>query len=223
MGRFEPAHEEPKHVMRSFDRLTFDTCRLAQMGGWWGTLELPAKTVTMSPERGGAGGPPWRAAVGEPEPPGIGITAPMSTFYWNYAPMRFPGFSLFYIAQETRRNTRVEEALRVWDDGRLEHLGTPEHELAFISGTRIVRATAFAWATCGRRRADAAVPPRHRHRLRLRPGLAAWHVPGPVGRAGCELRPRQARGRGAHDRHRRQRGAFPAADGTIGYGLWEYF
>ena len=233
---FEPAHEEPRHFVRApHDRVTFDTCRLAQMGGWTGTLELPGKTVTMSPDTWwGSRDRSWGVRpVGEPEPPGIGVTTPMSTFYWNYAPMRFPprpdtgagGFSLFYIAQETQDGTRVlEEALRVWDDGRMEHLGRPEHELAFISGTRMVRGARV-------RMGDVMVDiePMLQCHLGIGTGYGFdqdWRhgmYQGPLVVQGVtydlDNPDDAARMMGIVDSAAR----FQLADGTVGYGLWEYF
>jgi hypothetical protein len=137
-----PAHLEPNHVMRSFERITFDSCRLAQTGCWTGAIELPGgKHVAVTPDHWwGSRDRSWGVRpVGEPEPPGIGVSAPFSTFYWNYAPMQFEDFAVFYICQETRDGTRVlQEAVRAWPDGGTEDLGRPEHQLTFVPGTRDV-------------------------------------------------------------------------------------
>jgi hypothetical protein len=224
---FEPAHEEPRHFVRApQDRVTFDTCRLAQMGAWTGTIELPDKTVTASPDTWlGSRDRSWGVRpVGEPEPPGIGVATPMSTFYWNYAPIRFDGFSLFYIAQEDREGNRVlEEALRVWDDGRHEHLGRPEHDLAFRSGTRMVDGGVI---TMGDLKVE--VSPMLQCHLGIGTGYGFdvdWRhgaYQGPLVVQGLTLDlddPADAA---------RMMGIVDSAarfelDGQVGYGLWEYF
>ncbi len=228
---FEPAHEEPKHVMRSFERLTFDGCRLAQTGGWTGTLSLPGgKTFDVTPDHWwGSRDRSWGVRpVGEPEPPGIGVTAPLSTFYWNYAPVHFPDFALFYITQETRDGTRVlEEALRVWNDGRTEHLAPPEHDLEFIPGTRMVRR---ARITMGDLKVD--VEPLLQCHLGIGTGYGFdqdWRhgmYQGPLKVEGLTLdldNPEDAaRMMGIVDSVAR----FELLEGgsrQVGYGLWEYF
>jgi hypothetical protein len=223
---FEPAHEEPKHFVRTpHNRVTFDTCRLAQMGGWSGTVELPDKTIAADPATWwGSRDRSWGVRpVGDPEPPGIGAATPMSTFYWNYAPIRFPGFSLFYIAQETRDGTRVlEEALRVWDDGRLEQLGRPEHELSWRSGTRMVDS---ALITMGDLKVE--VEPM----LQCHLGVGTGYMPDPDWAHGKYQGPLVVQGLTLDldepDDAARMFGIVDSAarfrlGGEVGYGLWEY-
>src|SRR3546814_1320540 len=68
--------------------------------------------------------------VGEPEPPGSLAGKPGAGFRWLYAPIRMEDHALVLICQERDDGSRVlEEAVRLWPDGRVDHLGRPEHDL----------------------------------------------------------------------------------------------
>jgi hypothetical protein len=90
--------------------------------------------------------------VGEPEPAGIRATEPPS-FFWIYAPMQFPDFSILTIVQEDPTGARlVEEAVRVFPSAsgrRSEPLGRPEHRLEYEPGTRNVRAATLGFSPPG--------------------------------------------------------------------------
>jgi hypothetical protein len=135
----EPAHLEPRHFHRQFERVLIDSCRLAQTGWWSGRLSVAGHDFEVTPDHWwGSRDRSWGVRpVGEPEPPGIRGTESPEGFFWLYVPMQFPGFSLFFSTQERQDGTRVlEEATRVWTDGRAEHLGRPEHDIEFVPGTR---------------------------------------------------------------------------------------
>lgn len=143
-----PAHEEPRHFVRTNERVTIDTCRLAQTGRWSGHLDIDGTHFDATPDIWwGARDRSWGVRpIGEPEPPGIGIARMPGGFFWNYAPLQFEDFSIFYMCQERADGSReLEEAVRVWPEhtGRpVESLGHPVHELEFAAGTRrVVRAT----------------------------------------------------------------------------------
>ena len=54
-----------------------------------------------------------------------------------YVPLRFDDFALIVIVQESPDGTRtLNDATRVWPDGRVEQLGWPRIEIAYTSGTR---------------------------------------------------------------------------------------
>lgn len=135
-------HTEPRHKIRENGRLIFDTFRMAQTGGWDGTLTTPEATFTLdSASWWGTRDRSWGVRpVGEPEPPGIRADNAISWF-WIYAPIRFADHSVILIIQETQDGTRIiEEAVRIWTDGsgRLpEPLGRPDHDLTFAPGTRL--------------------------------------------------------------------------------------
>jgi hypothetical protein len=139
-----PAWQEPRHFIRRHGRVLFDTSRFAQTGRWSGTLRVADERFDVTPERWwGTRDRSWGVRpVGEPEPPGIQAGTPSMSGMWNYFPMQFADHSILYICQETNAGTReLEEAVRVWNDPArpAEHLGRPEWEHRFVSGTRILR------------------------------------------------------------------------------------
>jgi len=137
-----PAHLEPRHFIRMQERVIFDSVRLAQTGHWTGYVRSGSAEFTITPDR-------WRGArdrswgirpVGEGEPPGIQARNP-AQFYWMYAPMQFDDFSILTIIQEDREGNRLlQEAVRVWSDGRPpEQLGYPIYAPQYVPGTREVQ------------------------------------------------------------------------------------
>jgi hypothetical protein len=141
-----PAVLEARHFIRQYERTTFDTQRFAQTGSWSGAITVGDETIDIAGDR-------WRGTrdrswgvrpVGEPEPPGIaasGHEGPAMSM-WNYDPMQFDDYSIVYICAEKPDGSRdLENATRVWADPDRpnEHLGRPEHEHEFISGTRRVK------------------------------------------------------------------------------------
>lgn len=139
-----PPVEEPRMVNRMGARLIMDTSRLTQTGYWSGVIHVAGKTFNVTPDR-------WRGArdhswgvrpVGEPEAPGIrGKLQPRGSM-WNWVPMQFDDFTIFYMASEGADGTRtLEEAVKYYnyDSGKApEHLGSPRHDYSFGSGTRII-------------------------------------------------------------------------------------
>jgi hypothetical protein len=146
-----PAQAEPRHFMRTQERVTFDSFRLAQTGRWSGRVRSGAQEFTITPDR-------WRGSrdrswgtrpVGESEPPGIQSKNPPQ-FYWMYAPMQFEDFSILTIVQEDRAGNRVlEEAVRVWPEaaGRApQPLGRPEYRPHYAAGSRDVQTATISFA-----------------------------------------------------------------------------
>ena len=136
-----PAYEEPRMTMESdFGRQTMNTMRFLQTGSWTGSLLLDGRSIDVTPERfWGNRDRSWGVRpVGEPEP-AAAPTMPTSGFYWNYFVVRFPKSSLVYMCQEDGFGRRtLEEGIRLYPDGRIEHLGRPSHALRFAPGTRMV-------------------------------------------------------------------------------------
>jgi hypothetical protein len=142
-----PAQAEPRHFIRSQERVIFDSFRLAQTGQWSGYVRSGSDEFMVTPDR-------WRGSrdrswgvrpVGESEAPGIQARNP-GQFYWMYAPMQFDEFSILTIVQEDAAGNRVlEEAVRVWPEsaGRApQQLGRPEYRPEFAPGSRdVIRAT----------------------------------------------------------------------------------
>lgn len=138
-----PAFEEPRHYIRKYGRVLFDTMRFAQTGRWTGRLEIAGESIDVTPERfWGTRDRSWGVRpVGEPEHPGIRQGEMQLDGMWNYAPMQFDDWSLLYIVQQSNDGRRVmEEAVRIWHDPErgFEWLGRPEHAHHFRKGTRYV-------------------------------------------------------------------------------------
>lgn len=144
-----PATLEPRHLMRQHGRTIVDTSRLAQTGSWSGKLSLDGVTHEVTPDRWqGSRDRSWGIRpVGDPEPAGIGATKPPGSFFWVYAPLQFPDFSIIVIAQEDAEGNRsLEDALLLRPDADPEHLGRPEFALEFKPGTREVASAVLTFA-----------------------------------------------------------------------------
>jgi hypothetical protein len=75
--------------------------------------------------------------VGEPEPPGRAAAEGMQGFWWLYMPLRFESFALIVILQENPDGYRtLNDAQRVFADGRVEQLGWPRADIRYRPGTR---------------------------------------------------------------------------------------
>lgn len=144
--------EEPRHTDRdAVGRVYLDACRMAQSGGWSGSLRIGDRTWDVTPEAWwGSRDRSWGIRPsGESEPAGITAHLPGAGFNWLYVPVRFEDESVFVICQTRNDGSRVlEEAVRVWrrDDGEgVEYLGRPEYELTWDADHRFVeRATVHA-------------------------------------------------------------------------------
>jgi hypothetical protein len=135
-----PAVDEEHHLLLSGDRPILDTSRFAQVGTWTGVLRVDGEELAVTPDRWvGTRDRSWGIRpVGEAEPPGrAAAEPPMEGFWWLYVPMRFDDFALIVIMQERPDGFRtLNEATRVWADGRVEQLGWPRVDIHYRSGTR---------------------------------------------------------------------------------------
>jgi hypothetical protein len=133
---FGPAIPEPNQFIRQGNRVMFDTQRLAQMGSWSGTLEVAGQSLTVGAETTwGSRDRSWGVRpVGEKEPEGIRVGERTMGGMWSYFPMRFEDHCIYYICSEAPDGTRsLEQAERVWLDGRVEQLGRTDHDHHFSS------------------------------------------------------------------------------------------
>ena len=143
-GAQHPIEEPPHRVRDAVGRIYLDACRLAQMGGWSGSITVGDRTWEVTPDAWwGSRDRSWGIRPsGESEPPGITAHLPGSGFNWLYAPARFEDESVFVICQTNDDGSRVlEEAVRVWrrpDGEGIEHLGRPEYELTWDDDHRFV-------------------------------------------------------------------------------------
>jgi hypothetical protein len=132
-----PAVQEQPHVMRVGARPILNASRFAQVGTWSGVLRVDGDEIGVEPETWvGTRDRSWGIrGVGEPEP--AGRPAAMDGFWWLYVPMRFERFAVVVIVQELPDGTRtLNDAVRVWPDGRVEQLGWPLVDITYKSGTR---------------------------------------------------------------------------------------
>src|ERR1051325_2073448 len=134
------AIDEPHHVSKALARNILDASRFAQVGTWEGELRIDGDTVRVNPDVWvGTRDRSWGIRpVGEGEPPGRAAAEPNEGFWWLYVPLRFDDFAVIVIVQESPDGHRtLNEASRVWRDGRVEQLGWPEVDITYTSGTRI--------------------------------------------------------------------------------------
>jgi hypothetical protein len=134
-----PAVQEEPHLLLAGSRPILDASRFCQMGNWSGRLRVGDREFAVSPGQWtGARDRSWGIRpIGEPEPPGRAATEPMEGFWWLYAPLRFESCAVIVILQENPDGYRtVNDAKRVWKDGRLEQLGWPQADIRYRAGTR---------------------------------------------------------------------------------------
>jgi hypothetical protein len=137
-GSFPAVHEQP-HLMRTGARPILDASRFAQLGSWSGTLRVDGDEIAVDPGVWlGSRDRSWGIRpVGEPEAPGRSADEPLEGFWWLYVPLRFDDFAIIVICQELPDGYRtLNDATRMWRDGRIEQLGWPEVEIRYRSGTR---------------------------------------------------------------------------------------
>ena len=137
-GSFPAILEQP-HLMRTGSRPILDAQRFAQVGSWSGTLHVDGDDLAVSPDRWmGTRDRSWGIRpVGELEPPGRAEAEPGEGFWWLYVPLRFDDFALIVIIQESPDGFRtLNDATRVFADGRVEQLGWPRVEIDYRHGSR---------------------------------------------------------------------------------------
>ena len=193
-GSFPAVMEQP-HVMRAGTRAILDASRFAQVGTWEGVLRIEGDELSVSPDVWvGTRDRSWGIRpVGEGEPAGRPADDPTAGLWWLYVPLRFDDFAVVVIVQEDADGYRtLNDATRVWPDGRVEQLGWPEVEITYRSATRLPERAAHPPDRAGRqaarprgRLARLRRPPRRR-RLRRRPRLGSRAMAGT--RAGSRVR-----------------------------------
>lgn len=138
-GAFAPIHEQP-HRMLAGERVLIDSSRFAQLGSWQGTLHVAGQDVDVDPGVWtGTRDRSWGIRpVGESEPAGRPVGAGIGGFWWLYAPLRFDDFAIVVIVQEQPDGWRtLNDAVRIWSDGRTEQLGWPRVDIDYRPGTRL--------------------------------------------------------------------------------------
>jgi hypothetical protein len=109
-----PAVQEEPHVLLAGRRPVLDASRFSQLGSWSGRLQVGDNEFAVTPDR-------WAGAG----------------FWWLYAPLQFESCAVTVILQENPDGYRtVNDAKRVWKDGRVEQLGWPRVDISYVPGTR---------------------------------------------------------------------------------------
>jgi len=132
-----PAVLEQRHLMLSGSKPTLDAQRFAQVGSWSGSLHVVGTTYDVTPDVWlGTRDRSWGIRPsGDADP--AGMPQPMDGFWWLYVPLRFDDFAVIVIVQEQPDGYRtLNDATRVFADGRVEQLGWPRVELDYVPGTR---------------------------------------------------------------------------------------
>lgn len=226
-----PAFEEPRQYIRKHGRVLFDTMRLAQTGKWSGTITTGDTTFEVTADKWwGTRDRSWGVRpVGEEEPAGIRTEGQMVGM-WNYAPMQFEDHSILYMVNERTDGTRdIEEATRIWNDPDrpTEHLGRPEHEAVVTPGTRRIESSVLRFPDAPGGPLEIAVTPLQDCWLMVGTGYGIepdWRFgmyQGPLVVQGVDVDYERDSERlfGLVDQVAR----FEQSDGSVGYGLHEFF
>ncbi len=134
-----PAVQEEPHLLLGGSRPVLDASRFSQVGSWRGQLRVGEREFTVTDDQWvGFRDRSWGIRPsGEPDPPGRAAAEGMHGFWWLYMPLRFESFALIVILQENPDGYRtLNDARRVFADGRVEQLGWPRAEIRYRSGTR---------------------------------------------------------------------------------------
>ncbi|MCP2316852.1 hypothetical protein APR12_002192 [Nocardia amikacinitolerans] len=138
-GAFPTVQEQP-HLILTGNRPIIEASRFAQVGSWAGTLHVDGTDIAVDPAVWtGTRDRSWGIRpVGETEPAGRAAAEPSGGFWWLYVPLRFDDFAIVVIVQEEPDGRRtLNDAVRIWPDGRTEQLGWPRVTIRYRSGTRI--------------------------------------------------------------------------------------
>jgi hypothetical protein len=135
-----PAVEEQPHTIRKGPRVILQSSRFAQVGTWTGTISVDGVDRALTPDAWvGSRDRSWGIRPLAPsEAPGRWDEDAAPGFWWLYVPLRFDDYSIIVIAQELPDGYRtLNDATRVWPDGRVEQLGWPRVDFRYRSGTRL--------------------------------------------------------------------------------------
>ena len=127
-GLFDVVQEQP-HILRSGNRVTLNAQRFAQLGSWSGRIAIDGQEIAVDPATWiGSRDRSWGIRpIGEPEPAGRPADPPFEGMWWLYVPMAFDDFAVVLIIQEEPNGFRsLNDCTRIWRDGRVEQIGTPE-------------------------------------------------------------------------------------------------
>ncbi len=131
-----PAIDEPRHIRRAGDDVILDAFRFVQTARITGSVTVDGTVLDATAEGwSGARDRSWGVRpVGQGAPAGQPVEPGM---WWCWIPLRFEDFALMLVLDESPDGYRtINEAVRVWPDGRIEQLGWAEPHIEYRSGTR---------------------------------------------------------------------------------------
>jgi len=133
--------EEEPHVISNGYKNILQSSRFAQMGSWTGEVRAGGETLAVEPSTWlGSRDRSWGIRpVGDADAPGRTAEDGGGTggFWWLYVPLRFDDFQIIVIVQEKADGYRtLNDAKRMWADGRVEQLGWPQYDITYRSGSR---------------------------------------------------------------------------------------
>lgn len=134
-----PAVLEEHHMLFDGPRPILDASRFAQVGSWSGRLNVGGDDIVLDPDVWmGTRDRSWGIRPsGDPDPAGRLAEQPREGHWWTYVPLQFDDHMLVVIVQENPDGHRtLNNATRVFSDGRVDQLGWPRVEIAYRSGTR---------------------------------------------------------------------------------------
>src|SRR5215472_18022603 len=134
-----PAVQEEPHLLLAGRRPVADASRFSQVGSWSGRLRVGDREFAVTGDRwAGVRDRSWGIRpAGEPEPPGRAAAESIGGFWWLYLPLRFESCAVIVILQENPDGYRtLNDARRVWPDGRVDQLGWPRTDITYRPGTR---------------------------------------------------------------------------------------
>ena len=131
-----PAIDEPRHHRRHDDLVILDAFRFVQTASITGTVSIDGDEIDATADGWtGARDRSWGIRPTAENPPGGKPHDP--AMWWCWIPLRFDDFALMLVLEEGPDGYRsINEAVRVWPDGRIEQLGWAEPTIDYRSGTR---------------------------------------------------------------------------------------
>lgn len=135
-----PVVQEPRLTRRNGTRLTWDTSRLMQFGGWQGWIAVDGERVELDAQQtSGVRDRSWGVRpLGEDEP---GPSTEPPQFYWVWAPMVFPDQCMHFCTMEDATGEPLQVAGALVPFGgsptaAVEHVQGAGHSIQWRSGTR---------------------------------------------------------------------------------------
>ncbi len=131
-----PAIDEPRHHRRDGGQVILDAFRFVQTADVTGSITLDGTTIDATAAGWtGARDRSWGIRPTGENPPGGKPHDP--TMWWCWIPLRFDDFALMIVLDEGADGHRtINDAVRIWPDGRTEQLGWAEPQIDYDSGSR---------------------------------------------------------------------------------------